>query len=429
MQGHPVPDPPPDCVHASSVEQAQTLLLASLTAKTARPMPLAQALGHVAAKEHRARWPLPQWDLSRMDGYLLGPAGEDAARYRCVGESAAGAPSALQLSPGECLRVSTGALLPSSGVAVVPQEDVRQEGSIVALNSVALEQLRPGRFIRLSGSDVADQQLLCNSGQRLDMGTLALLAAAGHSEISVHAPPRVGILSTGSELVPLGQTPARGQIVATNAMVLRWQCEQAKAQIVEELEVPDDRVRTQEALAALAQRCDLVLSCGGISVGPHDHILPSLQALHWQPLFRKVKLAPGRPTTAGRLGQATIIALPGNPASAYVTFELFVRPLLRHLAGHQGADRFRAQRMVKCEPCPPADHERCRYLRVRVQGDRAQPLAQQQSGDLSSLRGHNALLHIPSHQGQGRSQDRFRALLLSEEQFEDPEVIASRPLS
>lgn len=301
-------------------------------------------------------------------------------------------------------------------MAVVPQEDITRDDDVITLTDVGHTQIAPGRYIREIGSDLVAKARVAQAGQTLDEGRLSLLAATGFDMVEVFAPPRVGILSTGSELVPLGQTPQRGQIVATNAMVLRWQCEKTGAHVVAERQVKDSRPQTQEALSELAEQCDLVLTCGGISVGPHDHILPSLEALNWQGLFRKVKLAPGRPTTAGRLNQSLILALPGNPASSYVTFELFVRPVLRHLLGYPEQQIFRPLRTVSCDNASSGDGKRERYLRVTVQGDRAFALSTQQSGDLSSLCGHNALLRIPA----GVSQGPYQALLLCEHDFEAP---------
>lgn len=398
------------------VASAQALLLAEVSPGAIEQVELPQALGRIAAKALHANWPLPQWPLSKMDGYALGPAGPRVGHYTLRGESQAGTPSAIELGPGECLRVSTGAVVPAQSTCVVPQEDTTVAGDQVTLTAQGQEELALGRYIRPVGSDLQAQALVCAAGQKLDAGRLSLLAASGHHFLSLHRPARVGILSTGSELVPLGQTPGPGQIVATNAMVLRWQCTQAGAQVLQERCVADSRSATQAALAELAAHCDLVLSCGGISVGPHDHVLPSLEALGHRGLFRKVRLAPGRPTTAGVLDQTLIIALPGNPASSYVTFELFVRPILRKISGYPEQALFRPQRWVACPNAPSNQTDRDRYLRVRVQGGQATALASQQSGDLSSLCGHNALLEIPA----GPHQGPYRALLLAEHDWEGP---------
>lgn len=349
-----------------------------------------------------------------MDGYAVGQPGARPGHYELCGESAAGTPSSHTLAPGQCMRISTGAVVSDCTVAVVPQEDTKRVDDLIQLSPEAQAELAPGRYIRTIGSDLAASSMVCHAGQRLDVGRLSLLAATGYQEVEVIRAPRVGILSTGSELVPIGQTPTRGQIIATNAMTLRLQCEQAGAKVMQALHVPDSRQATQEAIAALTQSCDLVLTCGGISVGPHDHVLPSLQALGWTGLFRKVKLAPGRPTTAGVLNHKIVLALPGNPASSYVTFELFVRPVLRKMLGFVGDDLFRPKRWVDCINPPAGDAKRDRYLRVRVKGQSATALRTQQSGDLSSLCGHNALLEIPAQVRQGP----YCARLLGEHDFE-----------
>lgn len=397
------------------VDTAQRLLLSRALPGDAMELDLCAALGQIAFESHVAKWALPQWPLSKMDGYAVGPQGPSPARYSIIGESRAGSPAAVELGPGQCLRVSTGAVLPAGSLAVIPQEDITPHDAQIEVSPEGQSQLSPGRYIRPEGSDLESKTPICNRGQVLDIGRLSLLAATGHHKVRSFAKPKVGILSTGSELVALGQTPAHGQIVATNGMVMRWQCEQAGAQVVEERCVIDTREATQEAIDALCNRCDLVLTCGGISVGPHDHVLPSLHALGWEGLFRKVRLAPGRPTTAGRLRNTLIVALPGNPASSYVTFELFVRPVLRRMLGFPDTELFRPSRRVLCDQVPAQHSDRDRYLRVRVQGERALPLSKQQSGDLSSLCGHNALLHIPA----GPHQSPYRALLLAAHNWEE----------
>lgn len=423
----PAPSIPPGPVE---VRAAQMMLLDHCSVNASEQVPLTQALGRIASASHIAKWPLPQWRLSKMDGYAVGGPWDASAQsgYALKGESAAGVPCTVTLGPNECVRVSTGAVLPCQSYAVVPQEDVQLDGQSLHLSATAQSQLLQGRYIREVGSDLPAQRCVSAPGQRLDEGRLSLLAAVGYAQVEVFARPRVGILCTGSELVPLGQTPQKGQIVATNAMVLRWQCERAGAQVVQERYVGDSGPDTQAALHELSRDCDLILTCGGISVGPHDHVLPSLNALGWEGLFRKVKLAPGRPTTAGRLAERLVLALPGNPASSYVTFELFVRPLLRKMSGLEQGQWFRPTRWVHCDQPPRGDSTRDRYLRVQVQGNRARPLATQQSGDLSSMCGHNALLELPANashahspgadRGSNPERGPFRALLLSEHNFE-----------
>lgn len=393
---------------------AQAILLDHAKVGAVASIPLHEALGKVAGAAHPAKWPLPQWRLSKMDGYAVGAPGPKPGVFELCGESAAGSPANLRLAPGQCMRVSTGAVLTECSYAVVPQEDTQLQGEQLHLSQEGQDQLAAGRYIREVGSDLAADKLVCQRGQRLDVGRLSLLAATGYAHAEVIAAPRIGILSTGSELIPVGQAPTRGQIIATNAMALRWQCEKAGAQVTHSLQVQDSREATTQAIAKLAQSCDLVLTCGGISVGPHDHVLPSLQDLGWSCLFRKVKLAPGRPTTGGLLAQSLVVALPGNPASSYVTFELFIRPVIRKMLGHTGKDLYRPSRWVECTNPPGGDAKRDRYLRVQVQGQKARALSTQQSGDLSSLCGHNALLVIPAQVKKGP----YRALLLGEENFE-----------
>lgn len=397
-----------------AVAEAQARLLAAPKAGPTESLPIAEAWGRICARDLRARWPLPPWDLSSMDGYAFPRLDPEAIRdplsLRVIGESSAGRPFAGQLKPGECVRISTGAVLPDGCDQVLPQEEAIREGPNLRITPDAHPKLRPGRFVRPRGRELAVDHPILRAGERLELGHISLLAASGHPEVEVYARPRVAILSTGDELIEIGQTPQRGQTIATNALMLRLQCEAAGAVVVTDTKVPDDR---QQSIAAFAQceAADLILSCGGISVGPHDHVLPSLEALGWSRLFRKVQLQPGRPTTAGRLGSAYVLALPGNPASSYVTFELFVRPLIQALLGRPPAQWWRPQRQVHLDSIPVSDPKRDHYIRARVFGDRATPLSIQNSGALASLCGHNALICIPKGH-QPRPETRYRSLLL-----------------
>ncbi|MEZ4451026.1 MAG: molybdopterin molybdotransferase MoeA [Nannocystaceae bacterium] len=376
------------------------------------------AHGAVAAVDHRARWRLPLGDVSIMDGYavravdITGPEGHvPKVRLRRRGESAAGHPATGPLAPGEAARISTGAILPSGADAVIAQEDVGVDGDLLEIDVAALARFGPGRHVRAAGSEVAEDELLVAAGARLGPSELALLAGAGHAEVTIHRRPTVAILCTGDELRPIGAAPRLGEVISTNPLLLAPTLEALGCPVLELGPVVDDRAATIAALADAAARADVVITSGGVSVGDHDHVGVALRELGARVSVARLHLRPGRPMIYARLGASRIFALPGNPASTYVTFELFARPLLCRLAGLPAAFRRPRRRVTLTAPAPGAGR-RAHVVRVRVVDDEATPLPQQASGSLRSLAGHNALVCVPPGVEGIAAGERVEAILL-----------------
>jgi len=388
------------------LDQALTRVLAEAAPLEAVARPVAAARGAVLATSLRARWQLPLADTSTMDGWALRAADLDGAdapcRLRKRSESAAGHPTSALLGPGEASRISTGALLPVGADAVVAQEDVLDDDDdddgMLVIDLERAGRVEPGHFVRRAGSEVAEDELLIEAPRRLDPPQLALLAGAGHATIPIIRPPKVAILCTGDELLPIGSTPRPGQVISTNGMMLAGLVADLGACPLEQPPVGDDRRATIDGIAAAIAGADVLLTSGGISVGDHDHVGPALRALGLDPLFTRLNLRPGRPLTFGKIGATRVFALPGNPASTYVTFELLVRPLLCRLLGLPQDWRRPRRRLRLTAPAKGAG-SRLHVVRATARGELATPLRQQASGSLRSLAGHNALLLIPPGAG------------------------------
>jgi molybdopterin molybdotransferase len=202
---------------------------------------------------------------------------------------------------------------------------------------VAAAAVPPGCHVRRRGEDVRAGAVLAPAGSPITLQALSALASAGVAQVDVHRRPRVRILVTGSELLPLGAPPEPGRIHESNGLALRRMSERAGAVVEAEDRVPDDAAATREAIAAALDVADTIVITGGVSVGPHDHVRPALQACGVQERFWRVRLRPGKPLWFGTRGATLVFGLPGNPLSAIVCFLSFVDPALRRLAGERDA--------------------------------------------------------------------------------------------
>jgi molybdopterin molybdotransferase len=421
-----------------SVDDAVMIVLATIESRLfcEERVAIEDAIGRVLARATHARWPLPSAPLSIMDGYAVRSgdlldaraSGSATLVLEVASESAAGHPSADTLAPGTCMRIATGAVVPNGADAVVAQEDTRRvEPGRLELSSTALAQIAPGRWIRPIGSDVADAELLLEPGVVIGGGEASLLAGAGHVEVAVRRRPVVAILSSGDELVPIGQTPGRGQIVSTNAMLLATQIREAGGEPLELGFVPDTELAVRAAIERAIEQADLLVGTGGISVGDHDLMLPMLLQLGFEQRFRKLALRPGRPTTFGQLPRAAgrsplagrdpllVLALPGNPAATMVAFELLGRPLIRALLGLPRHRWQRPYRTVELAAAVEGDRVREHFARAKLdEHGRAHPLGKQLSGALRSIADFDVLLRVPTGRTRVEAGEPLPALFLRE---------------
>ncbi|MCO6388904.1 MULTISPECIES: gephyrin-like molybdotransferase Glp [unclassified Aliihoeflea] len=320
---------------AVSVDAARRMAVeaADAVAQTTT-LDLGSAIGRVIAADYSSRLDLPPFNASAMDGYAVrGPYGsnEGPSRYRIVAETRAGDAAASCIDSGETVRIFTGASVPTGCDAVLVQEQcIQVEDSIEHFGRV-----RAGQNVRRRGEDVRLGQSLAQSGITLTAGRAALLAAGGHSAVSVFRRIKVGLLSTGNELREPGADLSFGQIYNSNRMFLSGMlATHAWVEIVDLGTVPDDPALLHRVFREAEDSCDALLTTGGVSAGSADHVTRVMREAGARFDVMKVAMRPGKPLKIGRLRKLMVLGLPGNPVAALVGFRQFALPALRKIAGH-----------------------------------------------------------------------------------------------
>jgi len=372
-----------------SVAEALDRAFALAPAMPTEKVPLRSGHGRVLAEPVTARQDQPPFPASAMDGYAVrGAQVRPGAKFRVIGEAAAGRRFAGTMGPGETVRIFTGAVVPDGADRVVIQEDVLHEGDEITIGA----NPDPASHVRSAGTDFATGDRV-EAPRRLSAGDLSLLAAMNLPDLPLARRPVVALVATGDELVLPGEEPGPDQIIASNNFGLAPIAEAEGAE-VRVLPIARDNAASIRLAFELAEGADLIVTSGGASVGDHDLIGPVAAELGMEQSFYKVAMRPGKPLMAGRLGSAMLLGLPGNPVSAIVCGHVFLRPILRAMQGLPATalPRTAARLSRPVAANGPREH----YMRAVVHDDGTiAPAERQDSSLLSVLTRSNALMIRP----------------------------------
>jgi molybdopterin molybdotransferase len=370
--------------------EARRQILKSIQALPARRVPILQALDGFAAEDCLARLPLPNFDNSAMDGYaVVASSCRTGTHLRIIGEQPAGVDRGLRVSPGETVRIFTGAPMPAGADAVVMQEDITRDGDEIVLNV----DVDAGDFVRRLGCDLSEGQKILGKGERIRAATLALLASQGFSEVTIGGEVGVAIVSTGDELVKPGARIKQGQIYESNSVLLQSLLQRCNATVRSVENCPDDQHSLTEALKRGLRYHVLIIS-GGVSVGEHDIVKSTLLSLGAKIDIWRVAIKPGKPFLFGQAGSCAVFGLPGNPVSTFITFLQFVRPAVLKMMSASDGELAPTRVAAESEVDLHNDGERAHYLRGRFENGKFLTVGRQESHALFGLSQSNALLRL-----------------------------------
>ena len=390
-----------------SIAEAQQLVLERTEPLPAENVPLEGAARRVLAEPARAEIDLPPFPSSAMDGYAV-RGDETPGRLRIEARIAAGNPATAALESGQAMGIATGGVVPDGADAVIPIEYVVEHGNEIEIGS-AVER---GDNVRPRGGDIRAGEVVVEAGSVLTPARLGALAAAGIQQVRCARRPRAAVLPTGTELRRPGEPLAAGEIYEANGLILSAQLEAAGAVVELMPAVGDDEAAHRGALEH-ALDADVVVTSGGVSVGPHDLVRRVEAELGVEEVFWRVSVKPGKPIAFGVRERTLVFGLPGNPVSALVGFMLFVEPAIRALQGvPDPLPRFDRGRLVAARR---RNSERDELVRARLRrsedGPLLEPLTGQESHMIARSAAADALVFVPRGDGElgdGASVDYLR---------------------
>ncbi len=390
-----------------SVQEARDRLIARLETVGAEALPLEAASGRVLAEAIVSSVALPPFANSSMDGFAVRAADLDEAdesrpvSLQVVGDIAAGRPASATLGRGQAMRIMTGAALPAGADTVVPVEKtsfgVRESGAQPPSQVEIYLAAGRGAYVRQKGEDLKPGQEVVAAGKRIGAPELGMLATLGRSQLLVYRAPKVALISTGDELLPVDAELEPGKIRESNSYALGALVESCGAKPLRYGIVPDKPDAIQTILdQAVAEGADLIISSAGVSVGAHDYVRPVVEK-NGSLDFWRVNMRPGKPLAFGRYKDVPFVGLPGNPVSAFVGFEVFLRPGINRLGGDRFWQRFSMS--AKLRAALQSDGRES-YLRGVVSTEKGVTVVRepthQGSGNLFSLVQANALFIVPA---------------------------------
>ncbi len=379
-----------------TLEQAQALVLGRAHALTPEAVPVGEAAGRVTAEPVRARVDLPPFASSAMDGFAV-RAADLPATLPIVERVAAGRPAERPLEAGEAMEISTGGVVPAGADSVIPIEYVVERDNKIDVR----ETLRPGAHVRPRGGDVATGDVIVEAGVRLGPVQIGALAAAGVAAVACARRPRVAILATGSELARLGDELGPGQIYESNGAMLAAALAAVGGDIETLPAVADDESAHRRALER-GLAADVLVTSGGVSVGPHDLVRAIEAELGVEEVFWRIAVKPGKPVSFGVRGETLVFGLPGNPVSSLVGCELLVKPALRALQGQR--DPLPRLESGVLAAALQRNDGRDEFVRARSRLDEdgvvLEPLSGQESHMIVRAAAADALVHVPRGDGE-----------------------------
>jgi molybdopterin molybdotransferase len=386
----------PDVTELLSLEEALRLVLQRVRPLPAERVAVESAAGRVLAEPARALVDLPPFPSSAMDGYAL-RAADTPGRLPVVFRIAAGVPAPRALDPGEAMAIATGGVVPGGADAVIPHEYVVESDNGVEIS----EPVALGANVRPRGGDVGAGDVVVEAGAALGPAQLGALAAAGVAEVACAERPSAAVLTTGTELRPPGGPLAAGQVYEANGLMLAAQLAAAGAEVERLGAVADDERAHRDALER-GLAADVLVTSGGVSVGPHDLVRNIEAELGVEEVFWGVAVKPGKPVSFGVRGSTLVFGLPGNPVSSLVTCELFVLPALRALQG--AADpgpHFESGRLGRAVRRNPGRDELMRARSSMSQDGRVlEPVSGQESHMIARAAEADTLVLVPAGEGE-----------------------------
>lgn len=395
-----------------SLEQALNILMDHVTHGKTERKTLEDCLGLILSEDVYALLDMPPFSRSAQDGYALcskdsiGATGENPVKLKVTGKIYAGDHLDVQVRPGEAVRIMTGAMVPVGADCVLRQEDTDEGEDVVQI----YKEVEPSCSICFKGEEYKKGHTLLHAGTKIDAAALAVASGNGIMELPVYRRVKAAVVSSGSEVVEPGTPLTPGKIYNTNTVYMKARLHQLGAQVMMSRTVGDELEIMEEALKEAANQAELVITTGGVSVGQKDLTEEALLSIGAEILFHGIAIKPGMPTLAAEKDGVLFIGLSGNPFSAAIPFEMFVREILSLKMGDPDL-KLRREALTAVTGFSKNSRRR-RFLRGKAEGKEVWLPDQQANGQMRSMVGCNCLIEIPAGSGPVKAGDKVEVLWL-----------------